>query len=342
MEKENVAIYGAGNYGDIVYRALRKRGIKPIYFVDKYTFLTEKHGIPIYRVENAPDKENTYLYISIIDSIDHLMLEAGFKHVKSFHKILQEYSDILHDYKNILFKGEANLINQEKCAWLNSILEDDESKKVLKKILKYRMDKTNTYFPEPDGCKNYLPNDFDAYEGIEELRYADCGGYVGDTVSDLLEANVRPIKWIVSFEPDSSNLDFFKKQKFPNNLNLFIYPAGVADFNGFVGFNSHGSSSKITTNDGNKISVVTLDTVFAHNPPNFIKMDIEGAETAAINGGRKIIANYKPNLAISVYHKPRDLWEIPELIYSIQKDYKFYLRLHGLGGLELILYCIKK
>lgn len=293
LKTENIAIYGAGNYGDIVYRALTKRGIKPLYFVDKYTSLTEKHGIPIYRVENAPDKENTHLYISINESsINHLMLKSGFKHVKSFLEIFKEYDGVseevtrlLQKHKKSLFKEEANLINQEKCAWLNSILEDDESKKVLKKIIKYRMDKTNTYFPEPDGCKNYLPNDFDAYEGIEELRYADCGGYVGDTVSDLLEANVKPIKWIVSFEPDSSNLDFFKKQKFPNGLNLFIYPAGVADFNGFVGFNSHGSSSKITTNDGNKISVVTLDTVFAHNPPNFIKMDIEGAETAAIGGG---------------------------------------------------------
>lgn len=40
----------------------------------------------------------------------------------------------------------------------------------------------------------------------------------------------------------------------------------------------------------------------------------------------------KPKLAICVYHKPHDLWEIPKLILKLNPSYKFYLRQHNAGN----------
>lgn len=41
-----------------------------------------------------------------------------------------------------------------------------------------------------------------------------------------------------------------------------------------------------------------------------IKLDIEGSEINAIIGGVKTIAKYRPKMAICVYHKLYDLYEI--------------------------------
>ena len=54
-------------------------------------------------------------------------------------------------------------------------------------------------------------------------------------------------------------------------------------------------------------------------------MDIEGAEIEALNGAREVIQEFKPDLAIAIYHKASHLWEIPMLIQAMSTDYKIYL-----------------
>jgi hypothetical protein len=67
-------------------------------------------------------------------------------------------------------------------------------------------------------------------------------------------------------------------------------------------------------------------------------MDIEGAELNALKGARRIIEEQTPKLAICVYHKPKDIWEIPQLILDICPRYKFYLRHYSFSPTETVLY----
>lgn len=66
-------------------------------------------------------------------------------------------------------------------------------------------------------------------------------------------------------------------------------------------------------------------------PVTVIKMDIEGAEQDALKGAARHIAEEKPRLLISTYHKPEDLFQIPRLIDSMRNDYTYYLRFNGKG-----------
>ena len=50
-------------------------------------------------------------------------------------------------------------------------------------------------------------------------------------------------------------------------------------------------------------------------------MDIEGAELEALEGARRMIMEFKPRLAISGYHKPEDLWELPNKLKELNPDY---------------------
>jgi hypothetical protein len=69
-------------------------------------------------------------------------------------------------------------------------------------------------------------------------------------------------------------------------------------------------------------------------------MDIEGAEALALIGAKKIIKKCRPILAISYYHKPDDIWEIPLLLEKQCENYKFYLRQHLYNSFESVLYAI--
>lgn len=69
-------------------------------------------------------------------------------------------------------------------------------------------------------------------------------------------------------------------------------------------------------------------------------MDIEGAELDALKGAEKTIEQFRPKLAISLYHKREDLYEIPIWIKSIMPNYKMYLRHYANKQWDLVLYCV--
>jgi hypothetical protein len=72
-------------------------------------------------------------------------------------------------------------------------------------------------------------------------------------------------------------------------------------------------------------------------------MDIEGAELEALLGGSSVISRDLPHLAISIYHKPEDLWALGNFIDSLCEDkYNFYLRNYGHQTFDTLLYAIPK
>ena len=70
-------------------------------------------------------------------------------------------------------------------------------------------------------------------------------------------------------------------------------------------------------------------------------MDIEGMEIPALKGGKKLIERCYPTLAICMYHKETDYWEIPMLIKENWPDYKIYIRHHTDLMNETVCYAVK-
>jgi hypothetical protein len=106
-------------------------------------------------------------------------------------------------------------------------------------------------------------------------------------------------------------------------------------------FLSDENMTSLITNSGETIiEVDTIDNMVDDCRSTFIKMDIEGAELAALRGAKKTIIESKPKHAICVYHKPEDLVTIPQYISSIVKDYKYFLRHHQYISWETVLYAI--
>lgn len=83
-----------------------------------------------------------------------------------------------------------------------------------------------------------------------------------------------------------------------------------------------------------------LDGFISGKEVTYIKMDIEGAEAAALYGAKDTIARMHPRLAVSIYHKPEDIYELPEIILGYYPHYRLYLRHYSFSYYDTVLYAI--
>ena len=152
---------------------------------------------------------------------------------------------------------------------------------------------------------------------------------------------------IYCFEPDPKNIGRIQNNFQSRNIeNYEIVAKGLWDGEQELLFAANGSAnSHIIQGDGKngqenavKVSVTALDEVLAGQRASFIKMDVEGAEYKALLGARRTITEYKPKLAICVYHKPEDIWELPALVLDMRPDYKLYFRHYSAGPFETVMY----
>lgn len=118
-----------------------------------------------------------------------------------------------------------------------------------------------------------------------------------------------------------------------------LIPKGVWREAGELHFKIAERGSKILEGGEASIQVDSIDHRIGIKP-TYIKMDVEGAEYQALLGAKNTISAYKPKLAISVYHEPEDIWELPVLIHKLNCEYRFYLRHYSFFEVETVLYAV--
>ena len=119
-----------------------------------------------------------------------------------------------------------------------------------------------------------------------------------------------------------------------------IEPYAMWEDKGKIAFESQGptGAGHISNACNNYVEADSIDNVHYNDRITLIKMDIEGAEMNALRGAVYTIQNQKPRLAICIYHKPQDLYEIPIYIKSLVPEYRLYVRHHADLFAETVLY----
>lgn len=146
---------------------------------------------------------------------------------------------------------------------------------------------------------------------------------------------------IWAFEPDKENIDKIERNFIHDRSSVKIFPYGMWNRNTTLSFQALGNgTSKIDGNGKKKIEVRKLDDLVQNETVTFIKLDIEGAEKEAIEGAAGVIERDKPKMAVSIYHRTEDLWQIPALILKYRRDYRFFLRHYSIAAQETVLYAI--
>lgn len=175
----------------------------------------------------------------------------------------------------------------------------------------------------------------------ENEVFVDCGCFDGENSLMFTKWASNTKNKIYAFEPDLQNVSKCKEYFADNNIqNYELIPKGVWSGDTNLCFEANGNEGSKLSDKGEIVIPVTSIDSAIEGKVTFIKMDIEGSEYEALIGAKNHIEKYKPKLAISIYHKPEDIWKIPNLILSFNSNYKFYLRHYSLSSEETVLYAI--
>ena len=196
---------------------------------------------------------------------------------------------------------------------------------------------------QSDKDEAYFVNDIPDWP--RPKRFVDCGAFDGDTLRVMPHDGLRAV---AAFEPDLDN--FQKLSQWAQNASqstlddesapqYLLWPCGVWHETTILRFASGlGTGSRVDAAGDTVVPVVALDEALVGFRPDFIKMDIEGAEPNALAGARRIITAHRPALAICVYHQSPHLWQMAGEIDSWHLEYEFFLRAHTFNGFDWVLY----
>ena len=149
--------------------------------------------------------------------------------------------------------------------------------------------------------------------------FVDCGAFTGDTVEAFIEARHGEYKAAVGDragcrEPPAmqARFDRWSGRATVQCASSRSPQARARDLE--LRDHRHGW---LTVGAGTEIvEVAPLDEMLADDGPTYIKFDVEGAEHDALVGGSETIRAQMPVLAVCLYHRPHDLWDLPLLVRS--------------------------
>lgn len=178
---------------------------------------------------------------------------------------------------------------------------------------------------------------------------ADCGAYDGDTLS-LLSKAFPCSNLLIGIEPDPISYAKLLEWKSSQQTPVQCFNIAVSDKDGQVEFvqTSRHDSSIQTCRTGapakstGMIACRKLDSIFTRFTPTLIKMDIEGAEIAALRGSHTLISAAHTKWCVTTEHRQSDLWDIPVFFSRFKDKYTIHLRSHGIEGVDLICYAIPR
>lgn len=333
---EAVLLFGAGSAGEMLINKLRDEShihILNIFDNDDKKINSYCGNMPIQPAKTITkyDKSTPIIICSMyFAEIASQLSNLGFKKIYDYHFFLFPQTKVYFD-KNLI-ENNQNQINK-----LFEILEDDLSKETFLALLEYRLKREYHKLKNVTSRTQYFVEDIINLEQNE--IFIDAGGYNGQISLEFIK-RCPNYSSIYIFEPSKENLNL-AHYNLRNFKNIHFISKGLSDKNEILKFDTDlGPASSISENGTVEIEVVSLDTL-VNKKVTFIKMDIEGAEIAALMGSENLIKLFKPKLAISVYHAPTDLWEIPLLIKRLNPDYKIYLRNHSGTIAETVCYAIQ-
>ena len=335
-------LYGCGTLCHYVLSVCNTTKTKVVALCDSYkTGSFEDTGLKILSPEQVkqkyPDAKIVICSHRYEDEIDKNLNALGFSKKQIYH--------LPADKLQLIYPSDFARKYLSGYEWAYNFFPDTISKQII-------IDRTKLYINGTELVRtSNAPQYFD--DGIIRFDmnevFVDGGAFTGDTAEEFIrQCKKHGVEYhhIYSFEPDDN-----ARQRAICNLkkyeNTDIIGKGLWSCDTDLKFyNDGGCASSSFTYGVRTISVpvMSIDHFFADKPvdewPTFIKMDIEGSEKEALIGAKNVIGRKHPKLAICVYHKPEDIYELPQLIYEIDPSYKFTLRQCINGIYETVLYAV--
>ncbi len=230
-------------------------------------------------------------------------------------------------YGKELFTYEYYLENLENIERAYSLLADERSKAVFQDMIAFRLTGMGKYLANVENIE-------ESYKSIFEKgrypRIIDFGAYKGDS-TQMIVSTLEPEE-IVAVEPDPKT--FQKLSAYAENekrCRVIPVNAAVGGECGEVEFSlsaSRGSGKEGLSKSAKTgiVQKITVDSLCKESGADLLKFDVEGDESEALDGALQTIEKYSPSLALSVYHRTGDIFELCLRVHSLMPASKLYMR----------------
>jgi FkbM family methyltransferase len=342
-----VDVYGIGTFGQELAGALVQGGVTVRSFIDSRR-PTAPLPAPYVQVDEASFDRPVVLGICN-PAVDVASLARDLEE-RGAHDVISPVTAAISAYRssgirvtNYWLTGDLGVYETDRDAidQARELLDDDESLRIFDSVRSYRTTGDLSALPVPDPLEHqYFPT------GIEfltsNMRYVDAGSFDGDTVR-ALRGRGAGVSALLALEPDPANYaSAVEAIDGWTGVECVAAPLALSDSTRLATFDGSGTSSAAVSEAGRiTVQCVGLDDIAYGWSPSHVKMDIEGGETDALNGMRRLLADQRPRLAIATYHRPSDMWTLPNLIASLA-EYRFWLRTYAAQTFETVLYAIPR
>ncbi|WP_228126521.1 FkbM family methyltransferase [Candidatus Marinarcus aquaticus] len=330
--EEKKYILGINKYTKSIAKEVAIDGI-----IDDFTRVQSSRKKEILQIEDVP-KDALILStasgspLEIKKSLDALGYE-NFNYLSLYKYGTLQLPDpmFMADFKEDFLNNKAEY---EKSYHL---LFDEESKRIFEKVLNFKI----TYdFRFMQGFTNNHEAQYfdkDIIPNIKNIRFVDGGAYVGDTLQEIIK-NYPDYEKIYCIEPNNLHINIAKRE-FGELKNIEFINCGLSDTTTTV--EQFQEAQNNCDHNYQALQTDTLDNLIKDRV-DYIKLDIEGAEQAALKGAKQTILKSHPILAVCIYHQAQDWYKVPQIVLGIRADYDVYLRHYMEGIYETVLYFLPK
>ena len=330
-----LVLYGAGDLGTRTAQWLFRNGIRPECFCDRSG--SGIHGETALPIISPKDLLLHYKGANIlICSIAHAndirqdLLLSGISEERIFLvKNLPIHAMMIEDF----------LPHIDGYEWAYDFFADDISKEIIcNRVEGYLLSAPL----QPSQGAEYFDRSAGVMLSSEEV-FVDGGMFDGDTAMAFVRQTKGHFRHYYGFEIDDTNYGK-AVQNLTGMEHMTLVQKGLWSGEAERHYRTNlSASSKLSESGDGVIQVTSLDQFFADLPdqPTLIKLDIEGAEKEALLGAEHMIKRALPKLAICAYHKPEDIYTLPQLLADYDVGYQFTLRHYSDNLLDTVLYAVQ-
>lgn len=324
-----------------LFEILKKKGIldKVIFIVDSNKKFIGRERLG-YKIKSPDEILGHPEALIIVNTISICAIQNALKklEVGNDYVIIPYYlyhGTVDHPYLNETAR-EDMLQHKEEITDLYC-LEDEITKRYMDIIIELRLKGeddlyTPCFYGNTGGGISYFCDKELAPKG--DVTYIDVGAFDGDSIEPVRKFYGDRLKKCVAFEPNKEvvmKLNQYISDHTMNDIST-VYPYALGNEETKTLFSFMGEVGQVSESGENVIEQKVFDHLQIEVIGDaMIKMDIEGFELSALKGMQEFIKVNKPYMAICIYHKEKDLYEIARYIKALNADYKLYIR----GGWHL-------
>lgn len=328
-ETRPIVLYGTGNAAERINAFLKEKGItiSGVFASDSFVRNKVFDGLPVTSLSETEKQFDDFVILLCFGT----HLPEVISNINAISKKHELFAPDIPVVGEGLFDLEHYMEKEKEINALKNILADDLSRQTLDAAVSYKLSGKLKYLYECEAGEDDVWRLASKNKNDLTKNLLDLGAYTGDTAEEFARVNPE-YESIIAVEPESRN---FRKlcEYAGDNEKITCLNFGIGDKEEIIEFSKgsgRGSLSKKTV----PTKFTTIDKLLFENPNHsaeynhslLVKMDLEGNEAKAIEGGKNFIEKFHPNLFIAAYHRLDDLTEIPKQILTLHPGYKVYLR----------------